>query len=185
MGCLNFFEVEKILKNNHILIFFEGNFTQKKLYELVESLKNKLNLNYEHCYLENNYSILKKVCSIFIEMAQNIQLHSLKQNNLKNGIIIAIEKEKNYKIYSGNNVSSEIGRELIEKCNYLNSLNSTEIKKLYKKKLKEPRLNKNSAGLGLIYMRKNSLNSLKAEIKKIDKNTSFFTLEVTIDKEGI
>lgn len=183
MGCLNFFEVEKIFKNNHILIFFEGNFTQKVLYDLVETLKNKLNLNYEHSYLEKNYSTLKKVCSIFIEMAQNIQLHSLKENNLRSGIIIAVEKEDSYKIYSGNKVSSETGAELVEKCNYLNTLSSDEIKKLYKKKLKEPRINKNSAGLGLIYMKKNSLNSLKAEIKEIDQEKVFFTLEVTVNKE--
>ncbi len=173
------------IKQENIILSFEGEFSQDKIVALGEKLKEKLsNLN------EKN-KLIKKTFAIFIELCQNIQHYSEdeKFNNCKNkttccGIIVVSEDKNSYFISAGNVVKNESIDFLIERCYYLNNLDDISLKKHYKQKLYNVRDIKGViGGIGLIDIVRKSKNPLQYQPVSIDNRLSFWKITAKIDKE--
>ena len=70
---------------------------------------------------------------------------------------------------------------LVERINALAQMDKTELKQLFKKRLREPREDETSAGLGLIAVARKSSVALSCSYAPVDEGTRcFFTVRVVI-----
>ncbi|NOR80527.1 MAG: hypothetical protein GQ529_06785, partial [Methyloprofundus sp.] len=131
---------------------------------------------------------IRKICAILVELAQNIQNHSLEQALREGrasgmGIIVIREDKTSFTLTSGNNILKSDAENLAAFCGQLNSLDGVGLKALYKEALRKERANNASGGgIGLIEMRRKSNHALEYEMQSIDDNTVFFSLAVNLDK---
>ncbi|OQX25656.1 MAG: hypothetical protein BWK80_14480 [Desulfobacteraceae bacterium IS3] len=137
----------------------------------------------------NGQKTVKKVFSIFIELAQNIYLYSAKRavvDNKEVGVgIIVIEKSNNfYRIKSGNLIANTVIGPLVDKISHINSLEKDKLKDLYNQQLKSPReKGKTGGGVGLITIVRKSGNPLGVILDTIDTDQTFIELSAKVDEE--
>jgi len=167
-----------------IVLSFEGKMSQGVLVSLVDTLKEKLKVNDQ----DAKQNMVRKIFAIFVELAQNIQNHSLESEIIDGletgaGIIVIREDEDSYMLTSGNNITVGAAEKLKQYCDKLNKPSADELKKLYKQQLRSERSKEaKGAGIGLIDIIRKSGNPLKYEIQTVDEQTQFFTLSVNLPK---
>ncbi len=143
--------------------------------------------------LQENYKFpgdkVKRLINIMIEMVENAQKYAqsleLDKNSKFREIDLQIDADMNgnFRIYVGNYVHKSDINALRERLELLNSLNRDEIKKRYKKRLKEGIYeNSNSAGLGLMRMIKLSRNKIDYRLEDIDNKFLYFNIQINIEK---
>jgi len=187
MDNLNLYDFRQKIRENNIILSFEGAMSLGVLTALIAALKEKILANTANLPDSIQYSI-KRICGILVELAQNIQNHSLEQavpssNSSGLGIIVIREGKTSFTLTSGNNMLKSDAESLAAFCRQLNGLDEEGLKALYKKALKKERANNVSGGgIGLIEMRRKSNHPLKYEIQSIGDNLVFFSLAVNLDK---
>jgi hypothetical protein len=137
---------------------------------------------------ENN-PIGKKLYNIFVELTQNISYYSVEKETLGEeavgkGYFVIEQQDNSINIIASNIIESERVKILQEKCNQINSLDRSSLRKLKFSQRESPNNEKNSrgAGVGLIQVAlvaENTINSLFLEINKV---CSLFRLSVNIKK---
>ena len=174
---------QDIIENN-IVLSFEGKMSQGVLVSLVDTLKEKLKVNDQ----DARQYMVRKIFAIFVELAQNIQNHSMEKvlvDGLETGvgIIVIREDEECYMLTSGNNVTHENAEKIRLSCDYLNGLGADELKKIFKKQLRSER-NKESkgAGIGMIEIKRKSRSPLNYEIQAVDDQVQFVSISVSLSK---
>ena len=176
------FELKEKLNENGVIISFTGPFSQGIIEELGYALKQYLK--------DENYSkgVIYKIFSVFIEQTQNTKNYAFSFKNKKekeeiisSGIMIIGYKNDKYFIYSGNLIKNEDVAELKGKLDKINKMNSQELKKTYRKKLRENIKVKNGgAGLGLLEIAKQSNSDLEYSFVEQGETYCFYTLIVYI-----
>jgi predicted ATPase/tRNA A-37 threonylcarbamoyl transferase component Bud32 len=172
------------LIENDIVLCFEGKMSQGVLVSLVETLKEKLTV-YSN---DAPQQMIRKIYGVFVELAQNIQNHSLEQvvseqQKIGVGIIVIRENEHKFVITSGNKISNDGAEKLQAYCDAINSLDEESLKKLYKEKLRTVRKQEAvGAGIGLIEIIRKSGHPILYTTQTMDENTQFFTLSVNLFK---
>ena len=167
-----------------IVLSFEGQMSQGVLVSMVDTLKEKLKANDQ----DAKQTMVRKIFAIFVELAQNIQNHSMESEIIDGletgaGIIVIREDEDSFMLTSGNKITIVAAEKLIQYCDKLNGSNADELKKLYKQQLRSERNKEsNGAGIGLIDMIRKSGSALRYEIQAVDEQTQFFTLSVNLPK---
>lgn len=189
MKKIDLFELQKIIKENKIILLFEGEFSQGILKNLVETLREKLLMDENELNSNQKYYVAKKVYSTFIELSQNIQQYSAEKylingHEVGTGIIIITENDEYFSITSGNKIEISKTKKVIDKCQYINNLDSQELKQFYKERIrgKRPEDSKR-AGLGLIQMARQSKNELLYSYNSINDDYDFIIIEVKVNKE--
>jgi hypothetical protein len=174
----------KEIIEHDIILSFEGKMSQGVLVSLVDTLKEKL----KDSDSDPKQQLTRKVFSIFVEMAQNIQFHSAENVIIDGketgvGVIVIREDENSYVLTSGNNVIPDNIKQLTQYCDELNGFDPTQLKKLYKDRLRSERNeNAKGAGLGLIDIGRKADVDLNYEIQPINEKTKFFSLSITLLK---
>lgn len=175
-------ELEKKLKKYGIIISFTGAFTQGIIEEMGDALKAYLNEE------KNTKGKVYKIFSIYIELTQNVKnyvynLESEKEREkiLTSGVVIIGESQDEYFISSGNLIRNEDVDPLESTIENIQSADDKEIKKLYKKRLRQDmRKDAEGAGLGLIDMARKSNRELDCEFIERGDEYSFFTITVYV-----
>jgi predicted ATPase/serine phosphatase RsbU (regulator of sigma subunit)/tRNA A-37 threonylcarbamoyl transferase component Bud32 len=174
----------KLLIENNIVLSFEGKMSQGVLIALVETLKERLATNTD----DATQHIIRKIYGVFVELAQNIQNHSLEkvlinQQKIGVGIIVIREDEGKFIITSGNKLLNVDAEKLRSYCDMVNALGEDELKKMYKEKLRMARQQDVvGAGIGLIDIIRKSNHPIVYTLQAVDETTQFFTLSVTLFK---
>ena len=187
MHNLDLYSFRQEIRENNIILSFEGTMSQGVLTALIDALREKVIANNVDLPDSMQFAI-RKICAILVELAQNIQNHSLEQalqDNISSGLgIIIIRETKNgFTLTSGNNALKADAENLISYCGKLNSLDEVGLKALYKEKLRKERAkNVNGGGIGLIEMKRKSNQPFEYEMQPIDDKTVFFSLSVNLDK---
>lgn len=168
--------------NDDIIVDYYGSITGEVIDAVLESMEVKLNLS--------GYGIAKrkKIFNVFIECLQNLYHHvdtpPIGEDvvGIKNFGIIILKKEGDYhKIITGNYLNSEKVQKIKGRIKQLNALTKDEIKALYLDILFfEGHTLKGGAGLGLLDILRKSGGKLDCIVHKINKDFSFFSLEVII-----
>jgi hypothetical protein len=174
---------QKMVENG-IILTFQGAISQELLVGMAEMLKNKFAM--ESIHSKN----VKKIFSVFIELAQNIARYSADKVKLENyaeevgaGIIIVNQQETYYTISSGNLVSKNEVEEIISHCDNINSKNIDELKQLYKDHIKLPRSEgKHGGGIGLIDIARKSSNPIRYKVTDVNADYSFLVLTTRIEE---
>lgn len=130
-----------------------------------------------------------KLYGIFIELAQNISFYSAERDTLFDdtnilgcGTLIISEFEDSFEFFTGNAITNVNISDLAEKCETVNSLDREELRKLKRKYRRMPRGDYGTANIGLIQVALTASNPLRAKIEPINKDLSFFSISVKIDK---
>ena len=185
MAEVELLQYYKKMCERNIVLDFQGAVSQEILVGLAELIKNKFFRELGRSY------VVKKIFSIFIEMAQNIALYSAERVHLDShptdtgaGIIVVTDKDKTYTITSGNLVDNKDIPEITRHCDTINKMDQEELKQFYKRQIKASRKKgKKGAGLGMIDIARKSGNPISYEVSPINKNTSFFVISVKIEEE--
>lgn len=180
---INLFEYYNDMIAKNIIFSFKGVITQEILADLGEIIKNHVG------DLKYRPMVVKRVFSIFIEVAQNVLHHSAEKISLGtkgergSGIIMVIEAESEFEIVSGNLITNSSSKKIEESCRLIHSLDKEGLSKAFLQKIKAP-LNEGhkGAGLGLLDIARKSENRVNFKIDKVDDQHSFFLFSVKIDK---
>jgi hypothetical protein len=131
----------------------------------------------------------KKLFKIFFELAQNLSSYSSEKIALENkkkivgaGTLILKENDDDFVLITGNPVFNEDIIPVIEKCEYINSLDRESLRQYKREERRRTPSEKGNAHIGLIQVALTSANPLDIEITPINDNTSYFSVAVKINK---
>lgn len=184
MGLFDLLSFRQQLIENDVVLSFEGNMSQSVLVSMVETLKEKLAADGN----DATQQMIRKIYGVFVELAQNIQNHSLEkvvvgQESIGIGIIVIREDEEKFMITSGNTLLNTDAEKLCRYCELINTLDEDALKKLYKEKLRMARTHQGSgAGIGLIDIIRKTDHPIAFTRQKNDENSQFLTLSVNLSK---
>lgn len=175
------------MERDQAMVSFKGEVTADLLNSVLQVMESKLDA------LEKSIKVRKKVFNVLVECLQNLYHHNdgvgsfrdSKQSNpsMQNTSILIISNHKDYyEVKTGNLVSTEKAKELKGKLENINKLDKLQLREFYKNILNEGQLSsKGTAGLGLIDIARKSGNKLDYNFLPINKNVSFFCLNVKIN----
>lgn len=125
---------------------------------------------------------MKRICSLLIEMLQNMSLHGARdRDGHMHAFLIVSKGKKSYKLFSGNLVLVEDLNSLDERMKELLKLDENELRKLYIEILcNEEFSHRGGAGLGLITIAKRAQQMLKYNLHRLDENFGYFQIEVEL-----
>ncbi|WP_168120434.1 SiaB family protein kinase [Paenibacillus sp. HB172176] len=176
-------EIQEALRSRGILICFSGKLTQALIAEYGEAVKSYLETE------DRPQNEVFNIFALFIEQTQNINnYNAAKFENpnhdvLLHSSIVTIGKtdDGSYTVCSGNLIESNDAGGLHAYIKPLLRMDKTELKALYKAKMKEELMpGATSAGLGMIDMARKSSTPLEYSIVERDNGMSFFTLKATV-----
>jgi hypothetical protein len=161
-----------------ILLSYKGPFDRDYLKVIGKYIKQ---------ILDKDPRMGKKLFNIFIELAQNISYYSYERvdDKLNSGIgsLVILESKEHYYLYTGNVIRNEDADKLIDKCEMINSLDSTGLRELKRKQYEEPPTDHRGANIGLIQVAITSANPVIMEFSPVDEESSFFALAVKVDRQ--
>jgi hypothetical protein len=131
--------------------------------------------------------ISRKINRVIIELAQNIAYYSEDRffhhdENRGVGLIILKELNDSFLFVAKNKIRKEVGKNLLFKCNYINTLDTNKLKYFRAKQRDEAAKYENRCNIGLIQVALISGNKLIPEIIEIDEKYSDYNLYITFDK---
>jgi hypothetical protein len=186
MAELELLEYYKKMCERNIVLDFQGAMSHDMVVGMAELIKSKFYQDF------GKSTIVKKMFSIFVEMAQNISFYSAERVQLNSrqkvvgaGIIVVTEKDNVYTVTSGNLVEKTTIPKVIEHCQSINRMDKKELRQFFKEKMKSSReKGKRGAGLGLIDIARRSGHPISYGVTPVDENRSFLVLSVKIDNSG-
>jgi len=175
-------EVQQLLRSRGILICFSGKLTQALIVEYAEAVKSYLETE------DRPQNEIFNIFSLFIEQTQNINNYNATKTEsdhydaLLHSSIVTIGKTENGSyVCSGNLIENEDAAMLKAHIDALIPLDKTELKALYKARLKaEPSADATGAGLGMIEMARKATYPLQYSIVPHNDRLSFFTLKAIV-----
>ena len=173
------YDLHQTMLKEQLILVYEGEFTQ----EITKSVLSMAERNMDSMGEES--SIKRKVFNVMVECLQNIVKHADEGGpniTRRNAAIFIIGKlEDFYSITSGNLIANEQIDGLTERLDKINSLDRDGLKALYKEIIKNSEISdKGGAGLGFVDMARKSGRPLEYSFRKVDDNSSFFSLKTTI-----
>lgn len=182
------YNFHQLLKENKIILSFEGTFSQGILRSMVEMLKEKLEIEENKDICDDKQQIAQKVYGTFIELAQNIQHYSAGKvvfdgKEMGTGIVLISETENYFIVNSGNLVNKSDLDKVTSHIDNINKMDCAELKKLYKTTLRLPvDKEKKGAGVGFIVIARTSENEIGYSVKSIDDSFDFLSINIKINK---
>ena len=136
------------LNGGDVLVAYKGSITTDLINNVLEEIEEKMDGGDEQA------KIKKKVYNVLVESLQNLYHHieelpdKLKSDfESKFGILVVSRKDENYRISTGNFISSEKIKFLKDKIDKINSLSGDELKDMYKFILNHQKLSANAKAL--------------------------------------
>ena len=130
----------------------------------------------------------KKMFKVFFELAENISNYSAEKIFFSNkkqigtGTLIIKETDNNFILITGNPVNNENIIPILDKCEYINTLDRNSLREYKRQERARPQGVKGNAHIGLIQIALTSTNPLDVEVTPIDEEYSYFSIIVKIDK---
>ncbi len=175
----NLYNLREQLAEERILLCFNGPISRSLIEEIGVALKKYLQAE------PLTPASASDVFAVYIELTQNIRHYS--ENTKLVGsdvatVIVSQNLEGHYAVSAGNLLYHNDGEVLVKHINDLASLDKIALKKLYKEQLRKPRdvTATTGAGLGIIDMARKASKPLKAELKSVSQDISFYSVSVQL-----
>jgi hypothetical protein len=166
-------QIHDVMRREHILLVYKGDFSQDTVIPLLKMIEDNLNKHQEE------YNIKKKLYLILVEVLQNVSKHSVEQNGRREAIFMIGKRGQKYSICTGNLIDKTSAEKLLDKINKVNGLDKEGLSYYYKTTLREGIATEKGAGLGIIDIAKESSEKLIYDIKPEGENM-FFSLNVSV-----
>jgi hypothetical protein len=162
----------------NILLCFNGPFSQGLIEEIGSALKRYLQS-------EAGSSSSLDVFAVYIELAQNIREYSRVQgyNEMEASATCVVGRngEGRYEISAGNVVEPDDAEKICERVRELSQMDKAQLKAAYKERLRGPRDENDSAGLGLIDVARKASAPISCSVQPLNSGQKmFFSLRVEI-----
>lgn len=172
------------LIDNGISIVYIGKFNQKIVTFFPAMLEEQMH------QVSESRKIKKRVYHTLVETLQNLQRHSdaITQYNIEksSGVFMIGKKDNIYYIITSNKIVTETIPKLTRAIETVNNATPEELKKMYKKQLRDGSLSKKGgAGLGLIDIARKTDEKLDYLFIPIDNNLNYFVLKAEINTDNI
>ena len=132
--------------------------------------------------------ISTSLCSVYVEMMNNIRMHSAKRQSASQplGVLHLGVDSDMYYLQGSNAVDTSKVENIQIQLERMNSHIKTELRKFYKFRRRRDNPNKESqgAGLGMIEIAKRTKNPIEFDFKELGDGISFFTMLVKLNKRG-
>jgi hypothetical protein len=147
MDHADLYQLRETYNQEHILLCFNGPFSQGLIEEIGNALKKYMTSE------SASSSAALDVFAAYIEIAQNIQHYSevkgYNEADASATVVIGREPEGHYVISAGNVVEAADGEALAASINLLAAMDKAQLKAAYKEQLRRPRNEAAGAGAGL------------------------------------
>jgi hypothetical protein len=129
-------------------------------------------------------SQIKHFCNLLIEVVQNISSHTaLDISGNSYAFVVVSTSPQGQRLATGNLVLASELAPLRQRLEYLSSLNSAELQKLYVEFMCSEQLNdKGGAGLGLIMLFKKLASGVRWKLLPLGGSYGYFVLELTVTR---
>lgn len=177
------YKLKNQIKQAGLLFCYSGPISQGIIEEVGDTIKSRIIVE------SSNTTLALKIFSIFIEQSQNIVKYSsdsemddaAEKNRLKDSIIILGRKEGKYFIGFGNLIENTRKDQLKAKLDNIRKMDKTALKIYYKEQMRRNiDLDSTSMGMGLIEIARNASEPLEYDIRKVNREYSFFSLQVSV-----
>jgi hypothetical protein len=163
----------------NILLCFNGPFSQGLIEEIGSALKRHLQSETPAS------SSALDVFAVYIELAQNIREYSRARNYSETEAsatcVVGRNKDGRYEISAGNVVETTDAERLCARVQELSQMDKAQLKAAYKERLRAPRGENDSAGLGLIDIARKASAPISCSTQPINTGQKmFFSLRVEI-----
>ena len=170
------------MEQEKVILSFNGVVTADFLTAILDIMETKM------IDLDESPKTKKKVFNVLVECLQNLHHHieeeDEKGNTLrsKSALVMVVHDKGSFYIQTGNYIESIYVELLNERLIKINSMDKENLREYYREVLGNGNIsNKGTAGLGMIDIARKSGNKLEYEFLEIDKDFSFFSLNVKID----
>lgn len=176
---MDLFKLREQFTKEGILMCFNGPFSHSIIEEIGIAIRN-------HLVADNIARMsVQDVFAVYIEMAQNARNYlaqrNISQADAGSATIVIAKRDEAYTVIAGNVILKSDVEELTGRIDYINSLDSDELKKMIRKQLRcEVPPGAVGAGIGLMEMAKRTTGRLQYTICDVDGQFSFFTLSVQL-----
>jgi Family of unknown function (DUF6272) len=162
--------------STHIILSHYGGFCANTTDGLIKVFENTL------LGSGKKRSFVKRFCSLFIEVAQNMCIHGSRDNEgLYQAFMIVISEEEYFRVISGNLILTQDIDRLNNKFAEIENLNKDDLHRLYIETLSNDEFStKGGAGLGLLTIARKSEGSFTHHIEQLNSQFSYLTLEITV-----
>lgn len=167
------------MHHDNVILAYKGTVSEELFDSILHLAENKLEK------LELESKLKKKVFNILVEILQNIYHHFERDQQSGVGeksIVLLLYKDTfGYRIISGNPMTHEEAGSLKERIDVLNGMSNEELKAVYRSRLAMGELTaRGGAGLGMMDILRKSGERIQYNFQDIDKDYSFFSLEIKI-----
>jgi hypothetical protein len=176
------FDQYQMMRAHHLIFGYRGTLTNDLITSLLQLSDSKLK------ELKTPFKRKKSIINILIECLQNILYHSEAfQDGIYNGhhcLFLLGKREEDFFIQIGNFIENKQVADLKSKIDYLNTLESKEIHRMYLEVLDKGAISeKGGAGLGILRVMKDSGSKIEYAFQDVDAGRSFYCMEIVVREQ--
>jgi hypothetical protein len=179
MNIQNVYQLFSNLHNDNLSFVYQGSFNDEITERIIDISESTIAARHEQQKISNKVSFLLAECFQNVIRHGDLAMKSVSPDST--GIFVTRNIGKSYYISSANLIANKDVEDLRGKLEQLNLMTPEELKKLYLDVLAHNEIsNKGGAGLGLIEMARKSGQKLEFEFEQVDKEFSYFYLQIKL-----
>lgn len=168
------------MMNDHLMFVYRGAITEINSISMLALLEREMESS------DYEFKSRKRLFMFVLENLQNIIRHGEHLHYSDMSVVVYSKRDEGYTITTENIIDNKNISDLKSRLEYLNRLDMSEIKELFRQILANSEFSsKGGAGLGLIEMTSKTGNKLDFDFVPYNDNHSYFILSKTVDSEGI
>ena len=164
----------KDVVKNKIILCKKGDFSNDTVMPIFQLFESTLKGG------ESSLGKQKILLYVLIELLQNVSKHAQIIDESREGIVLINHDGDSFQVCTGNFIKPEEKENIASKIDQVNQRDEKELKNLYKLVIRKKIPAGQSAGLGLIDMKRHSKNPIDYKFDDLENGLSFFTIKVNI-----
>lgn len=182
-SAMNIYDLYHRMESNKVVLSFKGDVTSDLMTSILQIIEQRMDDMNEAPKLK------KKVYNVLVECLQNLYHHidevpvETVDNTSERSAIFMISLNRNgYSITTGNYILSSRVNGFKEKLDRINSMDTDELKGLYKEILNsDGRSERGGGGLGMIDIARKTGKKLNYDFIGLNDDYSFFSLNINVE----
>jgi hypothetical protein len=183
-SAMNIYDLYHKMESNKVVLSFKGEVTSELMTCILQIMEQRMESMNEAPKLK------KKVYNVLVECLQNLYHHidEIPSESGEKGtdhsaiFMISLNKNNGYSITTGNYIQTTRKDSFENKLERINSLESAELKELYKEVLNnDTRSEKGGGGLGMIDIARKTGKKLNYAFAPLNDEYSFFSLNINVE----
>lgn len=166
-------EMRNSLRNNHVIMAYNGLVSDELMVTLAELLKNRL-------IAHQDPKRSKLIFSVFMEGVQNLIWHGNIHDD-QSGMILITDHEGVITILCGNRIAKNQTKDLKDRLSQIEGADKETIRQIYREGMSKSEGHEGpGSGLGLLEIARRSTAPIRYNFEEIDEHTVDFMITATI-----